>query len=134
LQLNPNSRIEIFADGDLPFTVAGNRVNIEQMLDHFLITPVSTPDFAESAMKISGTLPKGIRPGPAYVQVYDGNRVESQGQAVHFDCAACPVIREVIDSERQLGEFHPGTMVTIARGFPIVRKPIRRGDGRKVGQ
>ncbi len=113
LQVYPNSRIEIFADGNLPFTAAGNRVNIEQMLNHFLIAPASAPDFAESTVKISATLPKGIRPGPAMVQVYDGNRVESQGQYVNFNCAACPVISEVIDSEKQVGEFHPGTMVTI---------------------
>jgi hypothetical protein len=112
-QLNPNSRIEIFADGERPFTATGNRVNIEQMLNHFLIAPATTPDFSESAMKISGTAPKGIRPGGAFVQVYDGNRVESQGQFINFTCATCPAIREVMDSEKQLGEFHPGTLVTI---------------------
>jgi hypothetical protein len=114
LEVHPNSRIEIFADGERPFTAAGNRVNIEQMLNHFLIAPADTPDFSESAMKISGTAPKGVRPGGAFVQVYDGNRVESQGQFVNFTCAACPAIREVVDSEKHLGEFHPGTVVTIA--------------------
>jgi hypothetical protein len=112
-QLNPNSRIEIFADGERPFTATGNRVNIEQMFNHFLIAPATAPDFSESAMKISGTAPKGIRPGGAFVQVYDGNRVESQGQFINFTCATCPAIREVMDSEKQLGEFHPGTLVTI---------------------
>ncbi len=116
LQLNPNSRVQIFAGGDDPFTPAGNRVNMEQMINQFLITPGNAQDFAESATRISATLPRGPRPGLAFMQIYDGDGVESQGQSVVFNCAPCPVINEVIDSEKQLGEFHPGTMVTITGG------------------
>jgi hypothetical protein len=116
LQLNPNSRIHVIAGDGEPFTATGNRVNIEQMINHFLVTRDNTQDFAESVTQISATLPRGIRPGPAFIQVYDGGGVESQGQHVVFNCVLCPVINEVIDSEKQLGEFHPGTMVTISGG------------------
>jgi hypothetical protein len=116
LQLNPNSRVDVFAADGEPFTATGNRVNIEQMINHFLITGDNTPDFAESATQISATLPRGLRPGPAFMQVYDGDGVESQGQHVVFNCAACPMISEVIDTEKQVGEFHSGAMVTISGG------------------
>ncbi len=116
LQLNPNSRVHVFAGDGEPFTATGNRVNIEQMINHFLVTRDSTPDFAESATQISATAPRGLRPGPAFMQVYDGDGVESQGQHVVFNCAACPVVSEVIDTEKQLGEFHSGAMVTISGG------------------
>ncbi|MGE0132011.1 MAG: hypothetical protein AB7U82_28350 [Blastocatellales bacterium] len=115
-QLNPNSRVNVFAGAGEQFTADGNRINIEQMINHFLITRDNTPDFAESAAQLSATLPRGLRPGPAFIQVYDGAGVESQGQYVVFNCAPCPVINEIIDSEKQLGEFHPSAMVTITGG------------------
>ena len=116
-QLNPNSRIDVFANGaDTPFSASGNRVTIEQFINSFVIAGDNTPDFAESAMRISATLPKGVRPGYAFMQVLDGAGVESQGQFVFFNCAACPQISDIIDSEKQLGEFHPGAAVTITGG------------------
>jgi hypothetical protein len=114
LQLNPNSRVNVFAADGGQFTATGNRINVEQMINHFLISRDNAQDFAESATQISATLPRGVRPGPAFMQVYDGGGVESQGQYVVFNCAQCPSISEVIDSEKQLGEFHPGTVATIS--------------------
>ncbi len=113
-QLNPNSRINVFANGtDTPFSASGNRVTIEQMMNQFMVTRDNAPDFTESAMQITASLPAGLRPGWAFAQVLDSGGVESQGQFVHFNCAACPGVSEIIDSEKQLGEFHPGTVVTI---------------------
>ncbi|MDX2031778.1 MAG: hypothetical protein SF339_13980 [Blastocatellia bacterium] len=113
-QLYPNSRIDVFANGpETPFSAAGNRIHIEQMMNAFLVSPASGPDFTESAQQISATLPQGIRPGAAFIQVLDGAGVETQGQPVIFNCAACPEITGILDSEKQLGEFHPGTVVTI---------------------
>ncbi|MGH9834896.1 MAG: hypothetical protein ACRD9Y_17900, partial [Blastocatellia bacterium] len=113
-QLNPNSRINVFANGeDTPFSATGNRITIEQMFNQFIISRDNAQDFTESATQISASLPAGLRPGLAFAQVLDASGVESQGQFIHFNCAACPAIGEIIDSERQLGEFHPGTVVTI---------------------
>jgi hypothetical protein len=114
LQLNPNSRIQVFAGDGEPFSPTGNRISIEQMIDHFLITRDTTPDFAETPTQLAATLPRGLRPGGAFLQVYDSGNIESQGQYVVFNCASCPVVSEVIDSEKQLGEFHPGTVVTVS--------------------
>ncbi|MGH9939195.1 MAG: hypothetical protein ACREAM_23380, partial [Blastocatellia bacterium] len=113
-QLNPNSRIEVHAAGaETPFSATGNRITISQMMNHFIITRDNTQDFSESAMQISASLPAGLRPGGAFAQALDSSGVESQGQFIAFNCAACPAIGEIIDSEKQLGEFHPGTIVTI---------------------
>jgi hypothetical protein len=114
LEVNPNSRFHILAKGtDNAFSATGNRINFEQMPNHYLITRDNAAEFSESAMQISATLPPGIRPSPTMIQIYDANRVESQALYMVLNCAACPVIDEVIDSEKQVGEFHPGTIVTI---------------------
>ncbi len=114
LEVKPNSRFHILPKGtDNAFSAAGNRINFEQMLNHYLITRDNAAEYNESAMQISATLPPGIRPGPTMIQIYDANRVESQALYMVLNCAACPVIDEIIDSEKQLGEFHPGTIVTI---------------------
>jgi len=113
-QLNPNSRITAHAAGaETPFSVAGNRITISQMMNHFIITRDNTQDFSESTAQISASLPSGLRPGGAFAQALDSSGVESQGQFIVFNCAACPAIGEIIDSEKQLGEFHPGTIVTV---------------------
>ncbi len=117
-QLNPNSRINVFAGADTPFSASGNRVTIEQMFNQFIIGRDNAQDFTESATQISASLPAGLRPGLAFAQVLNADGAESQGQFIQFNCAACPNVSEIIDSERQLGEFHPGTMVTITgNGF-----------------
>lgn len=112
-QLNPHSRIRLYAEADKPFSVTGNRVHLEQMMNAFLLAPNNTTEFTESATQITTTLPQGLRPGGAFIQVLDASGVESQGVFVNLQCAACPQINEIIDSEKQLGEFHPGTLVTI---------------------
>jgi hypothetical protein len=116
-QLNPNSRIAINAEGpDAPFSESGNRIFIIQNMNYFFLTRDNTQDFSESPTQISASLPRGLRPGGAYVGVMDANGVESRAQPMNFSCAACPVVYEIIDSEKQLNEFHPGTVVTITGG------------------
>lgn len=115
-QLNPNSRINVFADPGGQFSASGNRVTIEQMMNQFILPRDNAQGFSESATQINAELPKGLRPGWAFAQSLDANGVESQGQFIYLNCASCPVIGEIIDSDRQLGEFHPGTVVTITGG------------------
>lgn len=112
-QLNPPSRVSFYAESGKPFSVAGNRVTVEQMMNTFLLSPQPTVEFTESAAQITTVLPAGLRPGGVFMQVLDANGVESQAAFVTLQCAACPQINEIIDSEKQLNEFHPGTMITI---------------------
>jgi hypothetical protein len=117
-QLNPHSRIRLSAEADKPFSATGNRVTVEQMMNTFLLTPDNSPEYTESATQITTVLPQGLRPGGAFIQVLDANGVESQAAFVNLQCAACPQIADVIDSEKQLNEFHPDTVVTISgKGF-----------------
>lgn len=112
--LHPNSPIEVNAGGfETPFSDAGNKIHIEQMMNAFLISADTAPDFTESALRLTATLPQGLRPGNAFIQVLDGSGVETQGQTVHFNCDSCPVITRIIDSDKGLGEYHPGTIVDI---------------------
>jgi hypothetical protein len=112
-QLNPPSRISLFAETGKPFSATGNRVTVEQMMNTFLLSPQTAAEFSESAAQITTALPSGLRPGGAFIQVLDANGVESQAAFVTLQCAACSQITEIIDSERQLNEFHPGTVITI---------------------
>ncbi|QQS48343.1 MAG: hypothetical protein IPM66_06805 [Acidobacteriota bacterium] len=112
--VNPNSRINVMANGtDTPFSPTGNRIHIEQMMNSFLVSADNAPDFTESSLQLSATLPQGLRPGSAFIQALDAAGVETQGQTVVFNCDACPAITEITDSDRNLGEFHPGTMIDI---------------------
>jgi hypothetical protein len=112
-QLNPPSRISLYAEPGKPFSAVGNRVTVEQMMNTFLLSPQTAAEFTESETQITTTLPQGLRPGGVFMQVLDANGVESQAAFVTLQCATCPQITEIIDNERQLNEFHPGTVIMI---------------------
>jgi hypothetical protein len=116
--VNPHSRIRLYAETDKPFSTTGNRVTVEQMMNTFLLSPQTAAEFSESATQITTVLPQGLRPGGVFIQVLDAHGVESQAAFVTLQCAACPQITQIIDSEKQVNEFHPGTVITITgRGF-----------------
>lgn len=111
LRLDSLLRIDAKA-ADTPFSVTGNRVNIEQGIYQYLMPRDSAVSFSESTVRINASLPKGLRPGPALIYVTDQEGIESQAQYVTFNCALCPQIQAVED-ERKLKEFYPGVVITI---------------------
>src|SRR4030095_8687832 len=96
---------------ETPFSASGNRVSIEQGIHQFMMPRDNPAAFSESETRITASLPSGLRPGPAFIYVTDGNGVESQSQVVNFICDDCPFVGNVID-EKQINEFFPGVVAT----------------------
>lgn len=100
---------------ETPFSANSNRVSIEQGIHQFMMPRDNAAGFSESETRITASLPPGLRPGPAFIYVTDGNGVESQSQGVNFTCDSCPFVSNVLD-EKRISEFFPGVVATISGG------------------
>ena len=95
------------------FSARDNLIRLEQGLQHFTLPRDFAAGFSESSSLISTGLPANIRPGEALVYVSDGENTESNAQIIRFACAECPLINHVEDTANNLGELHPGSVMTL---------------------
>ena len=113
-ELTTNNQLTVEPESvEAKFSTRENVIRFEQGLQHFTFPRDFAAGFSESPSLISTGLPANIRPGEALVYVSDGENTESNAQIIRFACAECPLINHVEDTANNLGELHPGSVMTL---------------------
>ncbi len=95
------------------FSARENEIRFEQGLQHLTLPRDFAAGFSESPSLISTGLPGNIRPGEALIYVSDDEKTESNAQLIRFVCAECPLLHHVEDTAYNIGELHPGSVMTL---------------------
>lgn len=117
-RLNPDRVLSIYAQGccevgPASFSSQNNQVALEQGVRQYLLPRDNASWFYESSTQINISLPTGRRPGDALLYVTDQNGVESNAAGIYLQCATCPKINKLIDSDLKVEEYYPDTNITI---------------------
>lgn len=117
-RLNPDRVLSIYAQGccqaaPTVFSPRNNQVALEQGVRQYLLPRDNPTWFYESTTQINVSLPIGRRPGEALLYVTDQLGVESNAASLFLQCASCPKVNKLIDSDLKVDEYYPNTNITI---------------------
>lgn len=116
--LNPDSILSIYAqennqDAPTLFSSRDNKITMEQGVRQYLLPRDNPTWFYESSEQLNVSMPIGRRPGEALIYVTDQNGVESNAAKIMLQCANCPQVNKLIDSDLKVEEYYPDTAITI---------------------
>jgi uncharacterized protein (TIGR03437 family) len=119
--LNPDSVVSIYTPNccqstSSPFSPYGNTVHFDQFLERFQLPRDNDTYWYESRTQINFSIPRGRRPGEAWVYVTDSRGIDSNSQTIELACDTCPQINKdcgVLDTTYQTTRIQPGYVISI---------------------